>query len=503
MGTRNIIPRYLDRLRSIILIPKLAWRNLSRSKRRTKPLFFLVMGSMAIITLGNAFLDGTEVGLRRSYAESFTGDVVIRTNTREAFSLFGSATPVFGGVSDLPPIADYEQIVKALGDDQRIEATASVVCGGIVLESGAYKEQASGFGVDGNEYFACFPTVRVVSGSFLKHGLPGLMMTQARASRIAAATGRAPAIGDLFLLGYYSSSGFQLREAPLQGILEYPTKNDTLDSIILVDDMTMRELLGISSVYSKKAEDMEARAGHSSTEELSALFDTAQDSHAEPKVGLSLASVEQLLLEPGDGHIEEAIKPSSWHFILARAKTASMANNIIASLTMRFKEERRSVLVGDWREGAGASAIYVIWLRKILGAGYLVVILAGVIIVINAFVLSVFERTGEIGTMRALGASRTFIRGLFVTEMLLLMLGGVGTGIALGAFIASSLGKGGVAISNQFIATLFGSSTLVPIVTPGSVILDLVLAIIIAVFASLYPVHLAFRIQPVRATAME
>ena len=36
----------------------------------------------------------------------------------------------------------------------------------------------------------------------------------------------------------------------------------------------------------------------------------------------------------------------------------------------------------------------------------------------NTLIISIVERTGEIGTMRALGGEKSFIRGLFLAETL-------------------------------------------------------------------------------------
>ncbi len=68
-----------------------------------------------------------------------------------------------------------------------------------------------------------------------------------------------------------------------------------------------------------------------------------------------------------------------------------------------------------------------------LGSG--VALLVGVFLVYNTIAISVVQRRREIGTLRALGATRLRIRALFTLEAL--VLGGLGTvlGLPLGVLV--------------------------------------------------------------------
>ena len=125
------------------------------------------------------------------------------------------------------------------------------------------------------------------------------------------------------------------------------------------------------------------------------------------------------------------------------------------------------------------------------------------LIIINALVISVIERTSEIGTMRALGATRGFVRKLFFTETMVLMMAYGLAGIILGGIASFILGHSGIHISNPFLATLFGSRTLDPKITPVGLFYHVAIAALIGAVGWVYPVRLALRIQPVRAIAAE
>ena len=70
-----------------------------------------------------------------------------------------------------------------------------------------------------------------------------------------------------------------------------------------------------------------------------------------------------------------------------------------------------------------------------------IALIVGAILVYNTVTISVVRRRSEIGTLRALGASRTTVAGLFLLEALLFGVAGVVGGILLGRFLARATGS--------------------------------------------------------------
>lgn len=122
-----------------------------------------------------------------------------------------------------------------------------------------------------------------------------------------------------------------------------------------------------------------------------------------------------------------------------------------------------------------------------------------VILTMNSLVLSVFERTAEIGTMRAIGARRGFIRGLFIIETITLTLISGIAGILLGLGAVAFLDRAAIQFNNQILALVFGGSSLHPAVSSTNIALSGAASLILGTVAWLYPVRLALRIPPVRA----
>jgi putative ABC transport system permease protein len=121
----------------------------------------------------------------------------------------------------------------------------------------------------------------------------------------------------------------------------------------------------------------------------------------------------------------------------------------------------------------------------------------------NTLVISVIERTGEIGTMRALGAQKSFVRKMFLVETLTIaaIFGIIGVGLAFASI--GGLNALHIKATNPFLKILFAGDTLHPAVNPLSVLWSLALVAVVAVAAHLYPVSIALKVEPIRAMQVE
>ncbi len=119
----------------------------------------------------------------------------------------------------------------------------------------------------------------------------------------------------------------------------------------------------------------------------------------------------------------------------------------------------------------------------------------------NTMMMSVLERTHEIGVMRAMGMSRLGAVGLFVGEALAVSVAGGLLGVALALYPAWLIEKVGITIGEQ---TSSGTSLPMPEVIHGelsleSVLMALGLGLVMALLGSLLPALRAASIQPVSA----
>ncbi len=127
-----------------------------------------------------------------------------------------------------------------------------------------------------------------------------------------------------------------------------------------------------------------------------------------------------------------------------------------------------------------------------LGAIASISLLVGGIGIMNIMLVSVTERTREIGIRKAMGAKRRDILFQFVSEAMLLSLGGGGVGVVAG-FVVARLLDGRSLIGQSFQTTFSGDVA----------VLALVVSAAIGLFFGIYPAMRAARLHPIEALRHE
>jgi len=125
----------------------------------------------------------------------------------------------------------------------------------------------------------------------------------------------------------------------------------------------------------------------------------------------------------------------------------------------------------------------------LLGSIAAISLVVGGIGVMNIMLVSVTERTREIGIRKAVGAKRRDILSQFLAEAVVLSL--------LGGFIGVLAGYGGA----QIVTPLLGGSH--ALVTPQSVVMALSVSIAVGLFFGLYPAYRAAGLHPIEALRYE
>lgn len=139
----------------------------------------------------------------------------------------------------------------------------------------------------------------------------------------------------------------------------------------------------------------------------------------------------------------------------------------------------------------------IMGLQNIVFGAVLVIIFVIVIAaIVNTSLMTVMERTREIGTLMALGYRRKHILLLFLGEASVIGLTGGVAGVAFVAILMSILGRIGIVMKlpGQQVATV-----LYPEVQPAFIALVLGLAVGSALVAGLLPAWRASRMKPVQA----
>ncbi len=132
-----------------------------------------------------------------------------------------------------------------------------------------------------------------------------------------------------------------------------------------------------------------------------------------------------------------------------------------------------------------------------------IIFIVALVIINNAMMMATMQRVHEIGTMRAIGAQRSFVLGLVLTEIIVLGLVFGVTGAAIGTGIVKWLGRVGIAAPNDWFYFFFSGPRLHPWLTAANLIAAFVIVLLVSAISTLYPAFLATRVAPVRAMQAE
>ena len=174
------------------------------------------------------------------------------------------------------------------------------------------------------------------------------------------------------------------------------------------------------------------------------------------------------------------------------ADQKAVAGQVSSLLSQRHTSEAPDFTIQSQDDLVGAAGEVSRTLSILLGSIAGISLVVGGIGVMNIMLVSVTERTREIGIRRAVGARGRDIILQFVTEALALCIGGGLLGIAVGMSVA--LGIDGREIAGQVMTT---------VIQPWSVGVAFVVSAGIGAVSGSYPAYRASRLDPITALRNE
>lgn len=309
--------------------------------------------------------------------------------------------------------------------------------------------------------------------------------------------------------GVTHASGGLTVVAPVQNA---PTESLYLIGVDLLDDGFFRNYEGVDTDMGKLADDLEFL---NSTDRLMLSERYASDHHLKTGDRIELITpdgakpfvVHGLLKETGPikafggsvavmffGSLQEAFSRGR---TLTRIDVAVDKSVGVDEVKARLKKAVGPTIEVDSPDRRGQSVETMVRSFQLgLNLGSAVALLVGVFLVYNTVSIGVVQRRREIGTLRALGATKLRIRSLFTLEAM--VLGSIGStlGLPLGVLI----GRAAISYVSDSISSIYVRVNARD-VKLGAIELatGLVLGILGSMFAALRPSWIASSVQPVEA----
>jgi putative ABC transport system permease protein len=290
-----------------------------------------------------------------------------------------------------------------------------------------------------------------------------------------------------------------IREVKVAGIVRFNQSNQQLARISLVDADTMRDLLGFASLRDTAVKLTAEETQFVSAFDPSTLFG-GPATPAVPATQSTLPAKQESA--PGSTQSASSSAPApvaAWQYLLVKLGPNANSAKVLNDLKKYSAGIDEGDHVQDWVQGAGTVARTAVTIRLVFDLMVSIVAVIVIMITMNVLVVSISERVPEIGTLRALGAKKRFIRKMILLETSFLAVIAGALGLLFGYIVLMLMKKSGIAAPNLFFEAIFAGKNLVPVISLSGAIKAFFWIFGMSILSSLYPIALALRIKPVVA----
>ena len=508
---------------------RLALRNLREHKTKTIIISCFFVFGVAVVILGNSFLESVNRGLEKDFRANYTGDIAIGTKPEKGAinDIFGVNTTNFtGDIPQLPAIAELDKIEQIVNSTDGLEKATKLISAQVMLAKGEDEVDLSAwtekdditldsmpvsilFAGEDETYWDTFPGLHIIDGTYPAPNTNEIIVDSRLKKAFESLYDTRMNIGDKVLLLGANTKGI-IRDAVVVGIFTPANENSAMFQAVYCNPGLARSFADLTygSTFSQELPDsVDLALSDMSEDELfgdpDAEFFGDESDASDSFMAETSIDYDSIL---GDTTLRDELNKTdggAWHFILLKAERPSQSDRIIAELNNKFEEENLNVSAMGWKNAAYSYSMSVEGIAIIFNM--LIIILAVVvfIIIMNTMTLSIIERTGEIGTMRAIGAKKNFVRMLFFTETgFLTIISSIG-GVILAFIIMAVFNSFNITITNSIAKMILGGGLMHFTPTVKNILITLFVTFAGSILSNLYPVSSALRITPLKALSRE
>lgn len=180
-------------------------------------------------------------------------------------------------------------------------------------------------------------------------------------------------------------------------------------------------------------------------------------------------------------------------------KDPTKLNETIAAINRVSEEKKLFIKAVSWQQASGILGQIITFFRGVLFLAVLFIFGIAMVIINNAMMMATMQRTQTIGTMRAIGAQRSLILTMVLTESVVLGVLFGGVGILLGSGVMAWLHERGIPAPNDVAYFFFSGPKLLPQLSSGNLVVALIIILLVTLISTLFPAMIATRVSPLRA----
>lgn len=503
------------------LILKIAWRNIQRHRGKSIVIGIILFLGAFIMTVGNGVMSGMDKGLNESIVNRFTGHIVVVSKNQESNTVI--LVPLGGNVQ---VITGYP-VIKQILDKQTYIDKYLPVCRGITMILN--NEGDIGFalllGVNFEEYQKMFKNnIKLIEGEFLKKGDRGILVTngnrksiyndqnfwvkpvgypfiEANLSDVAKENKATLDVRDnLILMGASQENTTSDIRLDIKGIVDFELLSDYWWYFNISDTESFREAFNYVTSSDAAVEVSQEKKNLLAKENLDNIFD--DNLVQKPETLTQNYNIANFM---GKKLVRKSIDidTGAYTLIFIKVKDDRHIGRYVDKLNDEFKKQNAPARAITWKQAIGQVNDSALLIRTALFGFVFIIFFVAIIIIMNTLSMAAMERVSEIGMMRAVGARRTFVAGMFFMETSFLSAIFGGAGIIAGIIMVHILNLLNITTSNMILQLLFGGNVFRPVLDFWDILLGIVELIVVTVIAALYPIQVARKITPLEAIARD
>ncbi len=503
-------------------IIKLAIRNLKEHKSKTIIISLFVLFGVAIVIMGNSFLESINRGLEKDFRANITGDIAVCTIPPKGtmVDVFGASTmEISSEAPQIPALVDIDRVEQIIAETVGIEKHAKMISGQVLLSKGlefdfsAIQDNEDAeltdipfsmlFAGEQDAFWKLFPDLNMIEGRYPAPGTNEIIVDTRVMEGFKKIYKEDLQLNEQVLLANMNG---KIREAVVVGFFKPANEYSAMFQSIYCNPELARafaDLTYANAFVQELPDSVDFSLSELSEEDLFAdddLFGEIEDSSS---ILGTTSDFDSIL---GDTSLRDELNKTddgAWHFVLAKITNPAMDKKIALELNRRFAEEGLNVHAMTWKKAAASYSDTVAGIGFIFNL--LIIILAVVvfIIIMNTMIVSVIERTSEIGTMRAIGAEKKFVKRLFSAETLMLTSISGAAGIVFAFICMGIFNMCHIVITNSIAKMILGGGLLHFTPTITIIVVTILVTIAGSLLSNLYPVRSALRITPLKALSKE
>jgi ABC-type lipoprotein release transport system permease subunit len=503
------------------LIARIAWRNIQRHKGKSLVIGLILFLGALIMTVGNGVVSGMERGLREGIINRFTGHIVVISDKQEQDNVI--FTPLG---KDVQVIAGYEKIKHILQTSDYIHKFLPVGKGmTLIVNENGDVSYGLVLGVNFEEYQKMFMNnVKLVEGAFLGKDDRGILITSGNRKRFydeldfwlmpegaklndKNLTDEAVKLkdsldvkNDIVLMGSSMENTTMDLRLKVKGVVKYEYLDDYWKNFNIIDIESFREAFQYVTASDAAVNIPKEKRKLLEAENLDSLFEDTVVTKAgarEKKYEISE------LIGKKAARKKSGIDSGAYNLIFVKLKKGESIERSLRKLNHAFKAAGAEVRAVPWGNAVGQLADMATIMRGATIGFVMLIFFVAVIIIMNTLSMTALERVSEIGMMRAVGAQKSFISGMFLGETAIISFVFGGAGIMAGGICIFILNLLHITTENNILELLFGGNVLRPTLGFLDIMIGIIELALVTIIAAAYPLRVARRITPLDAVTRD